>query len=175
MASDQTAKWKSLRSKQNRWPKSVCSFCENFPADSTVSVWALSFLLCIFFRLWDKVVALQRKPVPGRSRFMERMRATVSFLFLVKPVKMDWEASDVFSILCNAEWLQCHCLVWLIYFDSSKQSDSQRVMLETASLTPPVPQWLAARQPRSDQGSRRQSDSPRAWPQPALPHKWASG
>ncbi|XP_074512735.1 tubulin epsilon and delta complex protein 2 [Sebastes fasciatus] len=43
-ASDQTAKWKSLRSKQNR--------------------------------LWDKVVALQRKSVPGRSRFMERMRAT---------------------------------------------------------------------------------------------------
>ncbi|XP_029944989.1 uncharacterized protein tedc2 [Salarias fasciatus] len=27
-------------------------------------------------RLWDKVIALQRKPVPGRSRFMERMRAT---------------------------------------------------------------------------------------------------
>lgn len=26
-------------------------------------------------RLWDKVVALQRKPVPGRSHFMERMRA----------------------------------------------------------------------------------------------------
>ncbi|XP_042360200.1 tubulin epsilon and delta complex protein 2 [Plectropomus leopardus] len=43
-ASDQTAKWKSLRSKQNR--------------------------------LWDKVIALQRKPVPGRSHFMERMRAT---------------------------------------------------------------------------------------------------
>ncbi|XP_070779805.1 tubulin epsilon and delta complex protein 2 [Enoplosus armatus] len=43
-ASDQTAKWKSLKSKQNR--------------------------------LWDKVVALQRKPVPGRSHFMERMRAT---------------------------------------------------------------------------------------------------
>ncbi|XP_054464005.1 uncharacterized protein LOC129098899 isoform X2 [Anoplopoma fimbria] len=42
--SEQTAKWKSLRSKQNR--------------------------------LWDKVVALQRKPVPGRSHFMERMRAT---------------------------------------------------------------------------------------------------
>lgn len=44
VASDQTAKWKSLRSKQNR--------------------------------LWEKVVALQRKPVPGRSHFMERMRAT---------------------------------------------------------------------------------------------------
>ncbi|XP_039679890.1 uncharacterized protein LOC120573994 isoform X4 [Perca fluviatilis] len=43
-ASDQTSKWKSLRSKQNR--------------------------------LWDKVVALQRKPAPGRSHFMERMRAT---------------------------------------------------------------------------------------------------
>ncbi|XP_035511125.1 uncharacterized protein LOC118323291 [Morone saxatilis] len=43
IASDQTAKWKSLRSKQNR--------------------------------LWDKVVALQRKPAPGRSHFMERMRA----------------------------------------------------------------------------------------------------
>lgn len=27
-------------------------------------------------RLWDKVVAVQRKPVPGRSHFMERMRAT---------------------------------------------------------------------------------------------------
>ncbi|KAF7665493.1 hypothetical protein LDENG_00140800 [Lucifuga dentata] len=27
-------------------------------------------------RLWDKVMAVQRKPVPGRSRFMERMRAT---------------------------------------------------------------------------------------------------
>ncbi|XP_013865532.1 uncharacterized protein tedc2 isoform X2 [Austrofundulus limnaeus] len=27
-------------------------------------------------RLWDKVISLQRKPVPGRSRFMERMRAT---------------------------------------------------------------------------------------------------
>ncbi|XP_056257624.1 uncharacterized protein LOC130185273 isoform X3 [Seriola aureovittata] len=27
-------------------------------------------------RLWDKVMALQRKPVPGRSHFMERMRAT---------------------------------------------------------------------------------------------------
>ncbi|XP_008281987.1 uncharacterized protein C16orf59 homolog isoform X2 [Stegastes partitus] len=26
-------------------------------------------------RLWDKVTALQRKPVPGRSHFMERMRA----------------------------------------------------------------------------------------------------
>ncbi|XP_059205026.1 uncharacterized protein LOC131984152 isoform X2 [Centropristis striata] len=43
-ASDQTAEWKSLRSKKNR--------------------------------LWDKVVDLQRKPVPGRSHFMERMRAT---------------------------------------------------------------------------------------------------
>ncbi|XP_044036198.1 tubulin epsilon and delta complex protein 2 isoform X2 [Siniperca chuatsi] len=43
-ASDQTAKWKSLRNKQNR--------------------------------LWDKVVALHRKPVPGRSHFMERLRAT---------------------------------------------------------------------------------------------------
>ncbi|XP_040917844.1 uncharacterized protein LOC121198068 isoform X2 [Toxotes jaculatrix] len=42
--SEQTTKWKSLRSKQNR--------------------------------LWDKVIALQRKPVPGRSHFMERMRAT---------------------------------------------------------------------------------------------------
>lgn len=58
--SEQTAKWKSLHSKQNR--------------------------------LWDKVLTLQRKPVPGRSRFMERMRATVSFLSLVKPVKMAWEA-----------------------------------------------------------------------------------
>ncbi|XP_062421990.1 uncharacterized protein LOC119219952 isoform X2 [Pungitius pungitius] len=38
------AKWKSLRSKQNR--------------------------------LWDKVVTLQRKSVPGRSHFMERMKAT---------------------------------------------------------------------------------------------------
>ncbi|XP_075998902.1 uncharacterized protein tedc2 [Genypterus blacodes] len=27
-------------------------------------------------RLWEKVMAAQRKPVPGRSRFMERMRAT---------------------------------------------------------------------------------------------------
>ncbi|XP_068574764.1 tubulin epsilon and delta complex protein 2 [Cebidichthys violaceus] len=27
-------------------------------------------------RLWDKVVALQRKPEPGRSRFVDRMRAT---------------------------------------------------------------------------------------------------
>ncbi|XP_077413256.1 tubulin epsilon and delta complex protein 2 [Vanacampus margaritifer] len=27
-------------------------------------------------RMWDKVMAAQRKPVPGRSRFMERMRAT---------------------------------------------------------------------------------------------------
>ncbi|KAM8844258.1 uncharacterized protein tedc2 isoform 1-T1 [Spinachia spinachia] len=27
-------------------------------------------------RLWDQVVALQRKPVPGRSHFMERLRAT---------------------------------------------------------------------------------------------------
>ncbi|XP_041813561.1 uncharacterized protein LOC121621234 isoform X2 [Chelmon rostratus] len=27
-------------------------------------------------RLWDKVAALERKPVPGRSHFMERMRAT---------------------------------------------------------------------------------------------------
>ncbi|KAM6904969.1 uncharacterized protein tedc2 [Xenentodon cancila] len=26
-------------------------------------------------RLWEKVIALQRKPVPGRSHFMERMRA----------------------------------------------------------------------------------------------------
>ncbi|KAJ4932609.1 hypothetical protein JOQ06_011027 [Pogonophryne albipinna] len=42
-ASDQTAKWKTLRRKQNR--------------------------------LWDKVVALQRKPVSGRSHFMERMTA----------------------------------------------------------------------------------------------------
>ncbi|XP_018536348.1 uncharacterized protein LOC108886149 [Lates calcarifer] len=42
--SEQTTKWKSLRSKQNR--------------------------------LWDKVIALQRKPVPGRSQFMERMRTT---------------------------------------------------------------------------------------------------
>ncbi|XP_060882609.1 tubulin epsilon and delta complex protein 2 isoform X1 [Labrus mixtus] len=44
IAPDQTAKWKSLKSKQNR--------------------------------LWDRVVAIQRKPVPGRSHFMERMRAT---------------------------------------------------------------------------------------------------
>uniref|UniRef100_UPI0037E9C1B2 tubulin epsilon and delta complex protein 2 n=1 Tax=Semicossyphus pulcher TaxID=241346 RepID=UPI0037E9C1B2 len=44
IASDQIAKWKSLRSKQNR--------------------------------LWDKVVSVERKPVPGRSHFMERMRAT---------------------------------------------------------------------------------------------------
>ncbi|XP_076607748.1 uncharacterized protein tedc2 [Chaetodon auriga] len=43
-ASDQAAKWKSLRRKQNR--------------------------------LWDEVAALQRKPEPGRSHFMERMRAT---------------------------------------------------------------------------------------------------
>ncbi|XP_040012496.1 hyphally regulated cell wall protein 3 [Xiphias gladius] len=42
--SEQAAKWKSLRSKQNR--------------------------------LWDEVIALQRKPVPGRSHFIERMRAT---------------------------------------------------------------------------------------------------
>nr|XP_057905397.1 uncharacterized protein LOC131103284 isoform X2 [Doryrhamphus excisus] len=27
-------------------------------------------------RMWDKVMAAQRKPVPGRSRFMERMSAT---------------------------------------------------------------------------------------------------
>ncbi|XP_044186582.1 tubulin epsilon and delta complex protein 2 isoform X2 [Thunnus albacares] len=27
-------------------------------------------------RLWDKVIAVQRKPVPGRSHFMERMSAT---------------------------------------------------------------------------------------------------
>ncbi|XP_034395862.1 tubulin epsilon and delta complex protein 2 isoform X2 [Cyclopterus lumpus] len=43
-ASEQTAKWRSLRSQQNR--------------------------------LWDKVAGLQREPVPGRSHFMERMRAT---------------------------------------------------------------------------------------------------
>ncbi|XP_041823615.1 uncharacterized protein LOC121628581 isoform X2 [Melanotaenia boesemani] len=43
LPSEQTTKWKSLRSKQNR--------------------------------LWEKVIALQRKPVPGRSHFMERMRA----------------------------------------------------------------------------------------------------
>ncbi|KAM9780060.1 uncharacterized protein tedc2 [Neosynchiropus ocellatus] len=30
--------------------------------------------------LWDKVAAAQRKAVPGRSRFMERMSAMVSFL-----------------------------------------------------------------------------------------------
>ncbi|XP_030592250.1 uncharacterized protein tedc2 isoform X2 [Archocentrus centrarchus] len=50
LPSEQTAKWKSLRSKQNR--------------------------------LWDKVIALQRNPGPGRSHFMERMRATVFFLFV---------------------------------------------------------------------------------------------
>ncbi|XP_017291432.1 uncharacterized protein LOC108247645 isoform X2 [Kryptolebias marmoratus] len=44
LKSEETTKWKSLRSKQNR--------------------------------LWDKIISLQRKPVPGRSRFMERMRAT---------------------------------------------------------------------------------------------------
>ncbi|XP_005454960.1 uncharacterized protein tedc2 isoform X1 [Oreochromis niloticus] len=42
--SEQTTKWKSLKSKQSR--------------------------------LWDKAVALQRNPGPGRSHFMERMRAT---------------------------------------------------------------------------------------------------
>ncbi|PWA33855.1 hypothetical protein CCH79_00018736 [Gambusia affinis] len=42
--SEQIAKWKSLRSKQNR--------------------------------LWDKVIALQRNPEPGRSRFIQRMRTT---------------------------------------------------------------------------------------------------
>lgn len=48
------------------------------------------------FRLWDKVAALERKPVPGRSHFMERMRATVSFLFLMKLVTVGLEASEVF-------------------------------------------------------------------------------
>nr|XP_046272206.1 uncharacterized protein LOC124073779 isoform X2 [Scatophagus argus] len=43
IASHQTAKWKSLKRKQNR--------------------------------LWDKVAALQRNPVPGRSRFTERVRS----------------------------------------------------------------------------------------------------
>ncbi|XP_054891740.1 uncharacterized protein LOC129363581 [Poeciliopsis prolifica] len=42
--SEQIAKWKSLRSKQNR--------------------------------LWDKVIALQKNPEPGRSRFIQRMRTT---------------------------------------------------------------------------------------------------
>lgn len=45
---------------------------------------------------------------------MERMRATVSFLFLVKLVKMGWEASDMFSMLCNVEFgniLWCHSLI----------------------------------------------------------------
>ncbi|XP_007556442.1 uncharacterized protein C16orf59 homolog [Poecilia formosa] len=42
--SEEIAKWKSLRSKQNR--------------------------------LWDKVIALQRNPEPGRSRFMQRIRTT---------------------------------------------------------------------------------------------------
>ncbi|KAM4717999.1 uncharacterized protein tedc2 [Anableps anableps] len=41
--SEQTAKWKSLRRKQNR--------------------------------LWEKVITLQRKPEPGRSHFVQRMRA----------------------------------------------------------------------------------------------------
>ncbi|XP_056144544.1 uncharacterized protein LOC130119962 [Lampris incognitus] len=44
ISSEQIARWKSLRSKQNR--------------------------------LWDKVMAMQRKPVPERSHFMERMRTT---------------------------------------------------------------------------------------------------
>ncbi|XP_037544479.1 uncharacterized protein LOC119421163 [Nematolebias whitei] len=44
LKSEETTKWKYLRSKQNG--------------------------------LWDKVISLQRKPVPGRSHFMERMRAT---------------------------------------------------------------------------------------------------
>ncbi|KAM7371980.1 hypothetical protein PAMP_009180 [Pampus punctatissimus] len=42
-------------------------------------------------RLWDKVIAVQRKPVPGRSHFMDRMSAMVSFLFLAKPVKAMWD------------------------------------------------------------------------------------
>ncbi|KAM4597992.1 tubulin epsilon and delta complex protein 2 [Polymixia lowei] len=44
LPSELIAKWKSLRSKQNR--------------------------------LWDKAMVMQRKPVPERSHFMERMRAT---------------------------------------------------------------------------------------------------
>ena len=47
----------------------------------------LIFPLCVIFRLWDKVEALQREPVPGRSHFIERMRAMVSFLFLEKFIK----------------------------------------------------------------------------------------
>ncbi|KAK2833449.1 hypothetical protein Q5P01_017338 [Channa striata] len=43
ISSEQKAKWKSLRTKQNR--------------------------------LWDKMISLQRNPEPGRSHFMERMRA----------------------------------------------------------------------------------------------------
>ncbi|XP_029364720.1 uncharacterized protein tedc2 isoform X2 [Echeneis naucrates] len=50
---EQTTKWNSLRSKQNR--------------------------------LWDKVMAIQRKPVPGRSHFMEKMKATFP---------MDWPSGS---------------------------------------------------------------------------------
>lgn len=34
---------------------------------------------------------------------MERMRTTVSFLSLVKPIKMGWVASDIFPMQCNTE------------------------------------------------------------------------
>lgn len=55
----------------------------------------LSFFL--LSRLWDKVAALPGEPVPGRSHFMDRMRATVNFLSLVKLVKCDGKSPTGFS------------------------------------------------------------------------------
>lgn len=63
-----------------------------------LSAWTLSFFPQS--RLWDKVAALPWESVPGRSHFMERMRATVSSLSLVKLVK---PLKLVFSLV-SASW-----------------------------------------------------------------------
>ncbi|XP_035471374.1 uncharacterized protein LOC118288900 isoform X2 [Scophthalmus maximus] len=74
---EQITKWKSLRNKQNRLTRIYLLILSEYYTYSTVLFsFALSFLLYINFRLWDKVFALQRNPVPESSYFMERMTTT---------------------------------------------------------------------------------------------------
>ncbi|XP_053300007.1 uncharacterized protein LOC128458960 isoform X1 [Pleuronectes platessa] len=72
--SEQITKWKSLRNKQNRLAQFDLWIWLEYHAWLHSFSLTLGFFLRVILRLWDKVVALQRNPVPGRSHFMERMR-----------------------------------------------------------------------------------------------------
>lgn len=110
-----------------------------------LSVWPLSFILPS--RLWDKVAALPWEPVAGRSHFMERMRATVSLLSLVKCVKCDGKSHTSFflsPITCEVSFrlVSTHLFQWFEFLKRNVNLVTLHLTCYVCS-TPLVPCGLA--------------------------------